>query len=496
MKIIPTSQIGTVDFTGDQEHWLYNGLDCCVTREVFDVIAPQMDEIAQGTYNFSRSLQAPVLEMNTRGLLVDQERRSQVIRSFEHKIVQLERQLDRILAEGVGTSLNWRSPAQLVKLFYEVMGYPVIRKRLGGPTVDRDALEKLQAHFLAKPIIAHILALRDLGKKLSVLRTEIDPDGRMRTSFNIAGTTTGRFSSALSDFGTGTNLQNITEELRSVFVPDPGMKYANIDLEQGDSRNVGALCWNLFQDGRYLDACESGDLHTAVCRLAWTELPWTGDLKADKLLAEQPFYRHHSYRYMAKRLGHGTNYNGQPYTMSKQTQLEIEMVRNFQVKYFGAFPAIPKWHSWTAIELQTKGFLVTPFGRRRWFFGRRNDDATLREAIANTPQSMTGDEINTGILQVWKLNLTQLLLQVHDSILLQYPEDREDEILPLVLAAIRVPLILRGGREFTVPAEAKVGWNWGTASPENPDGLEKYRGHDERRRSRTSETSLLRQRVY
>jgi DNA polymerase I-like protein with 3'-5' exonuclease and polymerase domains len=126
---------------------------------------------------------------------------------------------------------------------------------------------------------SHILALRDIAKKIGVLKTSIDPDGRMRTSYNIAGTTTGRFSSSLSDFGTGGNLQNLEERLRRPFVADPGMKFAYIDLEQAESRLVGAIEWNLFGDGRYLDACESGDLHTSVCRLAWTELPWTEILK-------------------------------------------------------------------------------------------------------------------------------------------------------------------------------------------------------------------------
>src|SRR5215467_12315958 len=97
------------------------------------------------------------------------------------------------------------------------------------------------------------------------LKTEIDHDGRMRTSYNIAGTNSGRFSSSLSEFGTGGNLQNIEEGLRSVFIADDGMKLANFDAEQGESRIVGAIEWCLFHDGKYLDVCESEDIHTIVC---------------------------------------------------------------------------------------------------------------------------------------------------------------------------------------------------------------------------------------
>jgi len=78
----------------------------------------------------------------------------------------------------------------------------------------------MEAYLIARPIVGHIKAMRDLGKKVSVLKTEIDPDGRIRTSYNIGGTTTGRLSSSFSEFGTGTNLQNIEESLRSVFIAD------------------------------------------------------------------------------------------------------------------------------------------------------------------------------------------------------------------------------------------------------------------------------------
>jgi DNA polymerase-1 len=350
-------------------------------------------------------------------------------------------------------------------------------------TADRDALEKLETYFNAQPIILHILALRDINKKIGVLRTSVDSDGRMRTSYNIAGTTTGRFSSSLSDFNTGGNLQNLEERLRRPFVADPGYKFAYIDLEQAESRLVGAIEWNLFHDGRYLDACESGDLHTAVCRLAWTDLPWTGDLKGDRAVAEGPFYRQHSYRHMAKVLGHGTNYNGTPFTMAKHTKLGAKLIAEFQTKYFAAFPSHKRWHAAVASELIQTGHLCTLTGRRRWFFGRRTDDTTIREAIAYNPQGSVGDILNKGMLKVWRLNICQLLMQIHDAILVQYPEEHEDEILPILLEEIKVPVPLAHGRTLIIPSEAQVGWNWAKADETNPDGLAKYKGHDIRKRT-------------
>lgn len=421
MKAIRTDLI-TPGFTGSETEklWIYNGLDAAVTLEIFQSIHSQLDNVTAATYHFSRSLQNPALDMRCRGVLVDQYERAKVIREFSEELTHLESRLNQLLLEGLDVVLNWRSPAQLKTLFYEILGIPPVVRR-GKITVDRDALERLQSYFFAEPIISYILAMRDLAKKIGVLRTDIDSDGRMRTSYNIAGTTTGRFSSSLSDFGTGTNLQNIEEKLRRIFIADPGMKFAYIDLEQAESRLVGAIEWNLFRDGRYLDACESGDLHTSVCKLAWPTLPWTGSLSSDRKVAETPFYRQHSHRHMAKVLGHGTNYNGQPYTMAKHTKLKQSVIAEFQARYFAAFPAHQRWHSAVAAELLETGYLISLTGRKRWFFGRRNDPATIREAIAFDPQGSVGDILNKGMLKVWNLNICELLLQVHDAILVQYP---------------------------------------------------------------------------
>ena len=191
------------------------------------------------TYQFERDLQGPVLEMGLRGCLVDQQRKMQVIDEFWEALEILERDLQRIVVEGVGMSeFNWRSPAHLRQLFYSELGLPTIRRQ-GRPTTDDDAREELEAYPIAAQICKHINMLSVLGKKLSVLRTEIDDDGRIRTSYNIAGTSTGRFSSSLSEFGTGGNLQNVEESLRSIFIADPGYKFAKFDAKSGESYCVG-----------------------------------------------------------------------------------------------------------------------------------------------------------------------------------------------------------------------------------------------------------------
>jgi len=208
-KIVYTDEATPDDITPWERDQIYNSLDCMVTLEVLQELLPQLDNHTAATYSFSRELQAPVAEMRLRGVLVDQARRQEVLDEFHEKLEILERNLERIVLEGVGLHcFNWRSNDDLKRLFYDYLQIPPITKR-GRPTCDRDALEKIEAYTIAQPIVAHLKALKDIGKKIAVLKTAVDPDGRIRTSYNIAGTSTGRFSSSLSEFGTGGNLQNV-----------------------------------------------------------------------------------------------------------------------------------------------------------------------------------------------------------------------------------------------------------------------------------------------
>ena len=489
MKIINTNTTN-LDLLPDWERdQIYNGLDCCVTLEVFNQTSTQLDNHTAATYAFSRSLQAPVLEMQARGVLVDKVRKEEVIENYMATMDRIERQLDRIVLEGVGMpTFNWRSPRDLQCLFYDYLGLPVQRKR-GRPTTDRGAREKLAIYQSAEHIINHINLLADLGKKVSVLRTEMGPTGRIHTSYNIAGTNTGRFSSSMSEFGDGTNLQNIEESLRSIFIADPGMKFAKFDAKSGESFCVGAIEWNLFHDGRYLDACESGDPHTAVARICWPGLPWTGVLAHDKDIAERPYYRHYTYRFMCKKLGHGSNYGGQPEALSEQARVPGELVEQFQPKYFQAFPGHKMWHEWTNDALRKDGYLISLMGRKRWFFGRRDDPAVYREALAYNPQSSLADIVNSALIKLWRLGYT-IVMHDHDALTFMYPKEQEDEIIPKIMKELIIPVTLAHGRELRIPYDCVVGWNKGKFDgQDNPNGLREYFGRDTR--TRVQEVGIL-----
>jgi DNA polymerase-1 len=506
MRIIRIHERDPNTIPDTQENdWIYNGLDCVVTHEVLEALLPQLDASTSGTYDFSRALQGPALEMRMRGVLVDEARKGEVITEFMETIDRLEAQLQRLVYEGAGypNHFNWRSTADQRRLFYEILELPPVRAK-GHVSVDRKAREKIAEYLIAKPIVAHLNAMADLGKKISVLQTEVDSDGRIRTSYNIAGTSTGRFSSSLSEFGTGGNLQNVEESLRSIFVADHGYKFAKFDAKSGESYCVGALEWNLFKDGAFLDAVESGDVHTAVAKLCWPQLPWTGDPVADRRIADRDFYRHYSYRFMCKKLGHGSNYGGLPATLSVETNLPIETVVEFQPKYFSAFPAHRRWHMEVDSRLRGGGFLISLTGRKRWFLGRRDDPATLREAIAYDPQCSLSDLVNRAMLRLWRkfkseARLIYIAFQDHDALTWTYPEEVEDELIPIISAMLVEDFPLADDRIMRIPYDVVTGWNKGEyccgnhSDPRckdckrsaNPNGLKEFHRHDSRRREET-----------
>src|ERR1044071_526905 len=144
-KIIQTADLSpSTSLSHNEREFVYNGLDCCVTLEVFNVIRDMLDPTTSKSYEFSLALQAPIMEMAMRGVLVDQGQRAKVLAATRDDIERLANQVARIIAEGVGVEVQWSSPKQLNNLFYEVMNLPVQRKRGANgqmvPTSDRGAL--------------------------------------------------------------------------------------------------------------------------------------------------------------------------------------------------------------------------------------------------------------------------------------------------------------------------------------------------------------------
>jgi len=326
----------------------------------------------------------------------------------------------------------------------------------------------------------------------------------------VAGTKTGRWSSKESPWGTGTNLQNITKDMREMFIPDDGMKMFYADLEQAESRVTAYVSG----DEGYINACETSDLHTEVVKMIWPNLGWSGDPEQDRALADMPYYHQYSYRDICKRAGHGTNYGVSPHSLGRQIKIKISQATKFQLLYFGgviqldkvekwhkqdkeggfkelldngniigtgphaqlqipgAFPGIRTWHDKTAHQIQSTGTLITPFGRRTQFWSRLDDAATLRLAIAYVPQSTIGDLLNLGLYRVWQELHSQgveVLGQVHDAILGQMPTEQVDELIPKILNCMHNPLTVNK-KEMLIPSDCETGVNWKAMKKWRPSG--------------------------
>lgn len=488
----------------DASQAVYNGYDCMGDYEINDA-REAMRQNDTMIYDFERALQGPVIEMMLRGFRVDIHEREEAIISLNQKRNNTWNTLSQIIS-AIGCEFTDKLPnsgKQLQHLFYDIMKLKPIEKTFDGETkrpMDRQTLERLELQDrFASPIINGLLFHRDLTKSLQVLETEIDPDWRWRCSYNIAGTKTGRFSSSKSPFmvfaeesnawkQSGMNLQNVTEELRRVFIPDPGYKLYGIDKAQSEARDVGWFCGTVLGDWSYLDACESGDLHTYVTRLLYPEWDWTDDLRKDRQIAERRFYRLFTFRDASKRLGHATNYFGKPREISRQTRIPLHLVEEFQRRYFAAFPCIPRMHQWIIQRLQSERYLVNSFGRRRDFHDRSNDEETWKSAIAYMFQSATADAVNLGLYRLWKHMGTEvkILAQLHDAVYFQYPVtdvDTEQDLLQRALKQIQVTQKFVN-RRMTIPGEIVGGFNWahryrlkadGTSEEWNPNGLDGIR---------------------
>src|SRR6266702_4503569 len=173
MRLICTELLthANMPISETEKLWLYNGIDACVPQELVPIFNDQFDPVTRRAYEFEREMLGPTLEMNMHGVRVDTVALDAAISSYSTDLGFLEDNLHLILFEVLGLHINWRSNVAILNLFYNVFKLPVVKKRIYTRdfvlTFNRDALEKLENYFHAKPIISHILALRDYGKKIS-----------------------------------------------------------------------------------------------------------------------------------------------------------------------------------------------------------------------------------------------------------------------------------------------------------------------------------------
>ena len=246
----------------DEILYTYNGIDNLVTRMLFPILSDQLDpETTAITYNFERNMQAPALSMMRREFRIDHKRRLELIAEFKPQIIALggmkqnaKRQwevvdetapLQRLAIAMWDKPINYNSRIQFKNFLYETLRIPYHFHYTKGKRILSTKREQLEHIIDAYPrsrfFLRALLHIRDIEKKLTVLECEFEPNGRLRTSFNIGGTESGRWSSKKNCFWRGTNFQNITHDLREIFIPDEGYVMFYADLKAAESEVVAHL---------------------------------------------------------------------------------------------------------------------------------------------------------------------------------------------------------------------------------------------------------------
>jgi DNA polymerase-1 len=343
---------------GLQDYWTYNCMDAARTYECAMAIKNELEE--WGTtdlyLNLSHKLIKPLFDMQNFGCKIDVETREKIRINLSADVVAMQRRFEL----GIGHPINVGSPKQMKELVYEEFKYPTIyrkRKQADGTnketiTVDDDALEELDARFPGNPMFKLIQDIRKVNKLLSTyIEAPLDKDGRIRCSYMITGTATGRLSSRESVFGTGTNLQNIPRDgiVRSLFIPDEGYIMVNADLSQAEARVVAALAG----EDRLMRVFEEGeDVHRKNAAMIFQKAPQ--NISEDE-------------RYLGKMLVHAANYMIGPRKFAREAGVAENKARELLNTYYAMYPRIKRWHDEIKVQLGKTRTLNTPLGRKRMF---------------------------------------------------------------------------------------------------------------------------------
>lgn len=447
--------------TQDELDWTYNCRDVVHTREVGEAETENLKVyglIEQDA--FQQKMFWPVLEAMKKGIRIDTKERSRLAGLLMEEMSARE----QWFIDTLGHPLNPRSPTQMAKLMYTDFKMPPIRSKgsrgvPGGLTCNDEALRKIAYHEpLLLPLLRKISEYRTLGVfSGTFVSAPLDTDGRMRTAYNICGTESFRLNSGENAFGSGTNLQNVPKggdadeddilqqnldlpNIRKIFIPDPEHTMFDQDLSKAD---VNIVAWEGNVKGLKEILKAGGDPYLEAAREYYRD-PSIVKMRADGTV--HPRYD------QFKRFGHGTNYMGTPYGLSARIGLTVHDVDRAQKWYFGKFPEIKSWHTKTIEQVKTKRFVQNIFGYRRYYFDRI-EEATFREAIAWVPQSTVALYINHIWLNLWEqARWIWVLMQVHDSLVGQFPTYRKLEGLEAIKKAGQVvlpypgdPLIMKVG---------------------------------------------------
>lgn len=350
-----------------------------------------------------------------------------------------------------GKKFNLSSPKQLGEVLFKDLGLPVVKKTASGtPSTDEEVLNELALDYpLPKLILEHRTLTKLIGTYLEKLPRMVDArDGRVHTTFGQATAVTGRLASS------DPNLQNIpvrTPEGRRVregFVAESGAKILSADYSQIELRIMA----HLSQDAGLLKAFKEGlDVHRATAAEVFQKR--VEDVTSDE-------------RRMAKVINFGLIYGMSAFGLAQNLGLDRKVATHYIEEYFTRYPGVKRYMEEKRAQCREQGFVETEFGRRLWVpeihSSRKPVQAAAERAAINAPmQGSAADLIKMAMIAVDQFlregkYRSRLILQVHDELILEVPEDEVD------IMKEAVPRLMAEVAQLTVPliAEVGVGDSW------------------------------------
>ena len=398
------------------------------------------------------------LEIATAGVLFDIERCGVLLdaAALAQHSAELGARMNALQQQAwqlAGQEFNLGSPKQIGEIFFEKLGLPIVKKTATGrPSTDEEVLERLAQDF---PLPARILEHRTLAKLKRTYSDKlphmIDGNGRIHTNFAQAVAITGRLAS------NEPNLQNIPirtpegRRIRAAFVAPPGWRIVSCDYSQIELRIMA----HLSGDEALRRAFAEGlDIHRATAAEIFGCAP-------EHVTPEQ--------RRAAKAINFGLIYGMSSFGLARNLGIERRAAAGYIERYFDRYPGVQRYMENCRAAARASGFVSTIFGRRLAVPEIHSSSATRRaaaeRAAINAPmQGSAADLIKLAMIAVQhtlaaeKLQ-TLMILQVHDELVLQVPEDE----LPWVRA--NVPQLMAGVAQLAVPLVADIGEgeNWGAA---------------------------------
>jgi len=449
--------------------YLYNAKDCAVEYEVYEVLKKELEDFGVLDFyqSFVRRLHHLYLDVESQGILHDPETRYILFQKYNALLECNNAELEAL----VGHPVNINSPKQIGHLIYAELKLPQ-REGTGEEVLVALAANHGEKFPRAVPVINCILRGRAISKTIGTyINACPDYDARYRTSYQIVGTETGRTSTKTLKpptrpepiglaFQTITKHSEMGEDVLSMLVPDPGYVYLEVDGSQAEARVVDFLA----EDFEGLAEYEILDKHLKTARICLGLGP------------DYPLTKKSPERFIGKKVRHAASYDMQKYramieinTDAEKYGINVHISEWRAGQYLKAFhDANPKikaiFHEGIQYCLtRNNRILVTPFGRKRQFAGRWNDQL-FKEGYAHIPQSTIGDNTKRAMLYVKDQDpQARICIEKHDAFGCLVPVAEVDKYARIMKEGMELPIdfqncsLPRG--TLIIPSEFEIGVN-------------------------------------